>query len=103
MKTNFFWKIYDFSKNEKYFYIIEELQGPVLSKFLDFNSNIDIITAYNIEIQFIMNFKIMHNKGFLHIDTKEDNITSFLIPKKIDNIDYHFTLIDFWFSHGYQN
>jgi casein kinase I family protein HRR25 len=67
------------------------------------NNNIDIETAYRLGIELIKNLQIMHDKGILHVDIKEDNFVSLPKPKKISNIIMHFALIDYGFSAVFQN
>ena len=103
METKIFGQIFSFTKDDNNFYIIEEIQGPSLDKFMNLNSDKDIITAYNLAIEFILNFKIIHEKGFLHIDTKEDNMASLFTQKIFEGQKLHFIFIDFGFSYGYKN
>ena len=52
--TNLFQKIYDFIKDKHdFFYLIESLLGPDLSKFISFSGKIDKKTAYKLGIELI--------------------------------------------------
>ena len=89
--------ISDFKGTYNY-YIIQKLGGPSLPKFLIFSGNIDKITILNIAIELFMNIKILHEKGVIHCDMKEDNFIYLLDTYKDKNRDIHFSLIDFGFA-----
>ena len=64
-------KIYDFIRNElNYFYIIESINGPDLSKYFRFSNNIDKYIAYRLGLEIILNLKILYYKGFIHVVIK---------------------------------
>lgn len=98
MENKIFGQIFSFTKDENNFYLIEEIQGPSLDKFMILNPDYNIITAYNLGIEFIINFKMIHEKEFLHIDTKEDNMASLMTQKNFEGQKIHFIFIDFGFS-----
>ena len=82
-------------------YIIQELQGPDLSKYLDFSGQKNIITGLRVGIELIINIKILHSYGLIHGDLKEDNIVKLIKSIYIENEEIHFSLIDFGFSQIY--
>ena len=103
-KINFFPKIYDLLKESQTLYLIESIEGPDLNKFISFSEdNIDINTIYRLGVELIINLKIIHNLGYLHVDIKADNIVCFFNPKKIEEEIIHFVFIDFGWSTPYRN
>ena len=46
---------------------------------------------------------MIHEKGFLHIDTKEDNMESLKTQKNFEGKNINFIFIDFGFAYGYKN
>ena len=102
-KSNIFPKLYEYINFGYYYYFIESLQGPDLSKFFRFSNEISLETAYKLGIEIIINLQILHNLGYLHIDIKEDNIASLTEAKVINSKVIHFALIDFGFVVRFKN
>lgn len=67
--------LYDWDYNENNFYMIESLMGPTLHSLVKICSNkIDLITAINITIDLISQFKCIHDLNIIHGDIKPTNI-----------------------------
>ena len=100
----FFPKILDFFKFNNNNYLVEQMMGPDLYKLVNFVgiNNLNKNTIYRIGIDLLYNIKMLHKKGYLHMDLKLDNIVSLLEPKKIDNYYIHFTIIDFGLSFQFK-
>lgn len=81
-------------------YLIENMFGPDLKKFVKFVgvNNLSKSTIYKIGIDLFYNLKILHGKGYLHRDLKKDNIVSLCAPIWMNDYFINFTLIDFGFS-----
>ena len=47
----------------------------------------------------MINIKVLHSSGIINGDLKEDNIVLLIKKIEIDNVEIHFSLIDFGFSH----
>lgn len=63
---NLFPKIISQHIGNNNYYIVQELQGPNLSKFLNFYFRIDKITLWNLAIELFSNIKILHENGVIH-------------------------------------
>ena len=81
------------------YYIIEELAGPSLAKYINFSVKLDTITSLRIGLELMINIKVLHSSGIINGDLKEDNIVLLIKKIEIDNVEIHFSLIDFGFSH----
>ena len=90
-------KIIDQSKYNGKNYLIENMFGPDLKKFVKFVgvNNLSKSTIYKIGIDLFYNLKILHGKGYLHRDLKKDNIVSLCSPICMNDYFINFTLIDF--------
>ena len=102
-KENIFPKIYNLFQDETNYYIVQSLKGPDLKKYIEFANKIDLETAYQIGIELLINLKILHKSGILHIDIKEDNFLSLNTPQEKYGKLIHFSLSDFGFSVQFQN
>ena len=79
-ENDLFPKMLGFYHSDSAYYIIEDWKGLNMKQFLDFYGGIDKKTLYNIGIEIIINLKVLHEMGYLHVDLKEDNIAS--IPEE---------------------
>lgn len=101
-KFKIFTKVYDHFRLQNQLYLIETLQGPDLSKLINFyGENFSILTVYKIGIQILRCLKLIHQIGYLYIDLKENNIAMLLNPivylKKTSNL----VLIDYGYCEQY--
>ena len=55
---------------------------------MNLKSDKDIITSYNLTIEFILYFIIMQGKRFLHIYTNEENMASLFTQKLLKRKNY---------------
>ena len=82
-------------------FIVEELLGPNLFKLHDFCGNFSIKTICKLGIQIIDSIKEIHQKGYLYLDLKEDNICILFDPVIKENKEINVSLIDFGFCTKY--
>ena len=74
-KFKIFTKLYDQIRLEDQLFLMETLQGPDLSKLINFyGENFSILTVYKIGIEILRCLKLIHQIGYLYIDLKENNI-----------------------------
>ena len=87
-------------------YVVETIEGPSLNKLWNFYNKcrkLDIKTVYKIGIELLINLKLIHEYGWLHVDIKDANILSLREPKIIFGELVHFCLADFGWSIKYLN
>ena len=76
--------------------IIQTLCGPSLDKLYKFcRYNFDIVTISNIAIDLINSLQILHDKGYAHLDIKDDNIAILLKNYRNSKIPITCIFIDF--------
>ena len=92
-------KIYDFSRESKYYILIMDLLGNSIETiFNKFNKKFSLITCIMIMDQIVQRIEYLHSKNLLHRDIKPDN---FLIGKgNKKNVIY---AIDFGLSKKYRD
>ena len=97
-------KIIDYFEYNGKNYLIENMFGPDLKKFVKFVgiNNVSKLTIYKIGIDLFINLKLLHAKGYLHRDLKKDNIVSLYTPIWMNDYYINFTLIDFGFSSKFK-
>ena len=82
---------------------MESIQGPDLKKFLDFSEKIDLNIAIRLGIEILLNLKVLHKAGYIHVDIKEDNLASLMNPINIEGEIVHFVLIDFGWATPFKS
>ena len=90
-------RLYYYETNINGNLLIEALMGPTLKKLFKFCSyNLDLNSICNIGIDIIESLELLHEKGYVHLDLKADNIAI-----KLENINNNnnrtitCTLLDF--------
>ena len=100
--SNIFPKCLESLKINFDYYIVENLLGPNVLKLYEFcDCNFSPKTICNLGIQLLENMKEIHDKGYLYLDLKEDNISLLLDTIKNKNNDINISLIDFGFCVKY--
>ena len=92
--------IEDFPGTSNY-YIIQQLQGPSLKKYINYSKSLDYRTTLNISIELLLVIKNIHKNGIIHNDLKEDNIITLIKPALLENKKIHLTIIDYGLSYKY--
>ena len=92
--------IEDFPGTANY-YIIQQLQGPSLKKYINYSKSLDYRTTLNISIELLLVIKNIHKNGIIHNDLKEDNIITLIKPALLENKKIHLTIIDYGLSYKY--
>ena len=101
-KFKIFTKLYDQIRLEDQLFLMETLQGPDLSKLINFyGENFSILTVYKIGIEILRCLKLIHQIGYLYIDLKENNIAMLIKPVTYLKKTNKLTLIDYGFCEQF--
>ena len=92
--------IEDFPGTSNY-YIIQQLQGPSLKKYINYSKSFDYRTTLNISIDLLLVIKNINKNGIIHNDLKEENIITLIKPALLEDKIIHLTIIDFGLSYKY--
>ena len=84
-----------YGKDNKYYYMVINLLGKSLQKFMDDISNMSLLLTLKIGIKILNAIKTIHDKGLVHRDIKPEN---FLFGLNTLNSIY---IIDFGFCKSY--
>ena len=84
--------------------MIQEVEGPSLYKIWKYYNNLKsivIATVYRLDIELLINLKILHRNELIHVDIKEGNFVSLFKPKLINKEIINFCLIDLGWAIKY--
>jgi len=89
-------KVYYHEANSEGNILIESLLGPTLKKLFKFSSfNLDIKTIYNIGLDILECFELLHSIGYVHLDLKLDNVAIQFKNKNNNKSNLKCVLLDF--------